>query len=112
MSENATFIREQFPDKRMWFLKPRELDIAILMVEEGVDPDLAGHLRIVYQKEAVLGILNKELGWPINRIMNYLMVSAYWTCKTKRAPIILDKGQVEALMSGGGYGGPDSNIGH
>ena len=60
MSEASDMIRQKFPGKRVYYLKPRELDAAIVMVEEKLDDPVNG-LRLVYGKEALKPSVFKQL---------------------------------------------------
>jgi hypothetical protein len=94
MSMASEAIQQQFPGRSLWYLKPRELDAAIFMVEEGLSDATRGHFRIVYLRDLVAEILN-DMGWPANKVANYMTFAKYWASKTKRAPVIMDRDEIE-----------------
>jgi len=96
MSQYSSAIQKEFPNQRLYYLKPRDLDEAIIMVEENLDE--SKDFRLIYDKYRVMGILAKKLKWPINKIGNYLVVARAWSRATHRAPVILTEEELQQII--------------
>ena len=74
MSQVSDAISQVFPDKRVVYLTPRDLDCAIAMAE-GKDGE--DRLRLLYLDKLVWSVLYNKLKWPYNKINAFFAADVY-----------------------------------